>query len=166
MKDVPERNVNWNGEARNVDSLNRFETRTTHLISRAEWLVGLGGSVTLALLHWGEINWLAFAGFFAVIDVLGYLPGAIAFRRSQTGKIGRGYYVAYNVMHSLLTAALIAGVWSIVFQPEWALLALPIHLFGDRALFGNTTKPFGVPFEPAILQEFVQFEREYKEIEV
>jgi hypothetical protein len=52
-------------------------------------------------------------------------------------------------MHSLLTAGLVAGVWCLTIGPEWALLALPLHLFGDRALFGNFLKPFGFAFEPA-----------------
>ena len=34
-------------------------------------------------------------------------------------------------------------------KPEWALLALPLHLFGDRALFGNFYKSFGIEFEPS-----------------
>jgi hypothetical protein len=33
-------------------------------------------------------------------------------------------------------------------RPEWALLAIPLHLGGDRSLFGNFLKPFSVPFEP------------------
>ena len=28
------------------------------------------------------------------------------------------------------------------------MLALPIHLMGDRALFGNFMKSFALPFEP------------------
>ena len=31
---------------------------------------------------------------------------------------------------------------------EWAMLALPIHLSGDRGFFGNTYKPASLPFEP------------------
>ena len=34
------------------------------------------------------------------------------------------------------------ALWVLVFGWEWALLAIPIHLFGDRSLFGNTLKPF------------------------
>lgn len=51
-------------------------------------------------------------------------------------------------MHSLLTAGAIAAVWSVTAGPEWALLALPVHLFGDRSIFGNFLKPFGLSFEP------------------
>jgi hypothetical protein len=131
------------------------------MLHRLEWLIALGVSVGLALTHLGDIRWPVFVSFFLVIDVIGYLPGAVAFRRSPTGHISRGYYVAYNVMHSLVTNAVLVGLWMLVIGPEWALLAVPIHLFGDRALFGNTLKPFGVPFEPHPHPAFVSFEKAY-----
>jgi len=145
-----------------VDSKNRFETKSTHAVARAEWLMGLLVGVTLAIYNIEHINWFVFVGLFAVIDVIGYIPGAIAYHRSPDGAISKGYYVAYNVMHSLLAAGAIALAWALIFGPEWALLALPIHLFGDRALFGNTMKPFGIPFEPVTTPEFAEFEREYR----
>ena len=37
---------------------------------------------------------------------------------------------------------------------------LPIHLFGDRALFGNFLKPFAVPFEPHEDPAFARFRGE------
>ncbi len=40
---------------------------------------------------------------------------------------------------------------------------MPIHLCGDRALFGNFLKPFRVPFEPAALPAFTQFEKRLRE---
>ena len=45
--------------------------------------------------------------------------------------------------------------------PEWALLALPIHLMGDRSLFGNMLKPFGVSFEPKTHPVYAEFVRAY-----
>jgi hypothetical protein len=98
---------------------------------------------------------------FAVIDVVGYLPGAVAFRRSRDGRVHRGFHVAYNTMHSLLTGGAIVGAWALFVRPEWALLAVPIHLLGDRGLFGNTLKPFGVSFEPVTHPRFAAFERDY-----
>lgn len=144
-----------------MDAHNRFETPTTHALARAEWLAGLVVAVVLAFRHLHEINWWVFIAFFAVIDIIGYLPGAIAYRRSATGDISRGYHVAYNTMHSLLTCGALAGAWCLVEGPEWALLAVPIHLFGDRALFGNTMKPFGVRFEPATHPAFRTFLASY-----
>jgi hypothetical protein len=51
-------------------------------------------------------------------------------------------------MHSALTGALVATLWSQLVRREWALLAIPLHLCGDRALFGNIAKPFSIAFEP------------------
>jgi len=146
-----------------MDGHNRFETRTTFTLARLEWVTALLVSIVLAVLHFGEIRWPVFVGFFVVIDVIGYLPGAVAFRRSPTHQIGRGYYVAYNTMHSLLTGAAMVGLWAVAVGPEWALLAVPIHLFGDRGLFGNTLKPFRVPFEPATHPAFAAFLDAYGE---
>ncbi|MEG3628039.1 hypothetical protein [Streptomyces poriticola] len=145
-----------------MDAKNRFETRTTFALSRLEWLGFLAVSLVLAYQHRSEIRWWVFALLFAVIDVIGYLPGAIAFRRSPDRRVARGYYVAYNVMHSLVTAGLLAGAWALFVGPEWALLALPIHLMGDRALFGNSLKPFGVAFEPQTDPDFREFQQRYR----
>ncbi|MEV6960589.1 hypothetical protein AB0M97_15600 [Streptomyces sp. NPDC051207] len=145
-----------------MDAKNRFETKTTFALSRMEWLAFLAVSLVLAVQHRSEIRWWVFAGLFAVIDVIGYIPGAVAYRRSPEKRVARGYYVAYNVMHSLVTAGVIAGAWVLFVGPEWALLALPIHLMGDRALFGNSLKPFGVAFEPETHAAYHVFEQQYR----
>jgi uncharacterized membrane protein YvlD (DUF360 family) len=144
-----------------LDPLNRFETKHTFLLSRLEYLVGLAVAVTLALTHLSAVRWPVFIALFLVIDVIGYLPGAVAFRRSADGHIPKGYYVAYNTMHSLVTASAVAGLWAWLVRPEWALLALPIHLLGDRGLFGNSLKSFGVSFEPKKHPRFEHFETAY-----
>jgi hypothetical protein len=146
-----------------VDAKNRFETRTTFILSRIEWTAALATALVLAFLHRSEIRWPVFVALFAMIDVIGYIPGAIAFRRSQDRRVARGYYVAYNVMHSLVTAGVVAGAWALFVRPEWALLALPVHLMGDRALFGNSYKPFGVAFEPEEHPAYITFQRQYSE---
>ncbi len=51
-------------------------------------------------------------------------------------------------------------MWVLAFGWEWALLAIPIHLLGDRALFGNALKPFSVPFEPEAHPAFARLDRE------
>lgn len=144
-----------------VDARNLFYTRTTSRLARLEWSVALAVSSVAALTHLSEIRWWLFVSLFLVIDLIGYIPGAIAYRRSPDGRVGRGYYVAYNLMHSLVTWAVFAGLWSWLVGAEWALLALPIHLMGDRALFGNSLKPFGVPFEPSIHPDFAAFQQAY-----
>jgi hypothetical protein len=48
----------------------------------------------------------------------------------------------------MITQSAVVGLWMLLVRPEWALLAIPFHLFGDRGVFGNFLKPFGLPFEP------------------
>lgn len=141
-----------------MDSHNLFLTRTTYRWLRAEYAVALATAVALAVLHLDDIRWPVFVGLFVYIDLIGYLPGAVAYRRAGGAPISRTYFRLYNAMHSLVSAAAVAGVWCLLVGPEWALLALPIHLCGDRAVFGNFLKPFGVSFEPVThpaYQEFV-----------
>ncbi|GAA3995784.1 membrane protein [Streptomyces marokkonensis] len=147
-----------------MDAKNRFETKATFALSRLEWLGFLTVSLVLAFQHRTEIRWGVFVLLFVVIDIIGYVPGAIAFRRSPDRRVPRGYYVAYNAMHSLVTAGVLAGAWALFVRPEWALLALPIHLMGDRALFGNSLKPFGVAFEPETDPAFRVFEQRYRSV--
>ena len=145
-----------------MDAKNRFEGPTTYLLIRLEYLVALIGSIALAVIHIKSIRWIPFIGLFAYIDLIGYIPGAIAYRKTPGGQISRVYYLLYNTMHSLLFNAAIVGLWVLLVGPEWALLAIPIHLCGDRALFGNFLKPFSVPFEPHVLPAFSRLEEELR----
>lgn len=131
-----------------MDMLNPFETPVTYKLHRAEYLVGLAVVIGLMVVHAGQIRWLPALILFVYIDIIGYIPGAIAYRRSPDHRISKGYYVAYNVMHSMITQAAVAGVWMLVYRPEWALIVLPLHLFADRGVFGNFLKPFSLSFEP------------------
>jgi hypothetical protein len=116
-------------------------------LARLDALVVLVGSIALALAHLSEIRWGVFILFFAVIDLVGYIPGAIAFRKANRGSISTTYHALYNVTHGLPWNALTAGLWCLLVRPEWALLAIPIHLAGDRCLFGNFFKATNTPFE-------------------
>ena len=131
-----------------MDHANPFHTPTTYRLHRLEYLVGFAVTVGLLIAHFHQIRWWLFIGLFLYIDLIGYIPGAIAYRRSLNHRIDKGYYVAYNTMHSLVTQSAVVGLWMWLVKPEWALLAIPFHLFGDRGLFGNFLKPFGLPFEP------------------
>jgi len=144
-----------------MDSHNLFLTRTTYRLLRAEYGVALIGAVAVALIHLGHIRWPVFIGMFAYIDLIGYLPGAVAYRRARGGDIWRGFHVLYNSMHSLLSAGAVAGAWCLLVRPEWALLALPIHLCGDRAIFGNFLKPFGLSFEPVTHPAYKELVKNY-----
>jgi hypothetical protein len=145
-----------------MDACNRFESRGTYLLLRLENLSALAACVVLAFLHLGEIRWMHFIALFAYIDLIGYIPGAIAYRR-RGGAIPRIYFVLYNTMHSFLFNGMIVALWCWIVGPSWALLAIPIHLFGDRALFGNSFKPWGVSFEPRKHPAFERFEQEFRE---
>jgi hypothetical protein len=114
----------------------------------------------LFLTHLGQVRWVPFIALFVYIDAIGYIPGAIAFHRSKTKRISKVYYVLYNTMHTFSTQFAVTALWVLVFGWEWALLAIPIHLFGDRALFGNTLKPFAVSFEPEPHPAYVRFTAE------
>ncbi|MGH3758457.1 MAG: hypothetical protein ACRDTB_11930 [Actinophytocola sp.] len=139
--------------------MNRFESRTTLRLLRAEYAVALVVCSALFLWHLQEIDWVVAVFLFAYIDLIGYLPGAVAFRRTPGGDIAKVYYVLYNVMHSFVTHAVVLGVWGALYGLQWAMLAVPIHLCGDRAIFGNFLKSFSVPFEPHPIPAFVDFDR-------
>lgn len=131
-----------------MDQRNPFESPITYRLHRAEYLVGFVLATVLIVIHSGQIRWAVALPLFAYIDLVGYIPGAIAFRRSKDHRISKVYYVLYNLMHSLITQSAVIGLWIWLVRPEWALLAIPWHLFGDRGVFGNFLKPFGLPFEP------------------
>jgi len=105
-------------------------------------------TITIALLlHLPQLHWARFLAAFTLIDLGGYLPGALAFHRARGARIAPLYHHLYNVTHSFLTAGFVVAVWISVTGPEWAMLAIPLHLCGDRALFGNGPKPAHLPFE-------------------
>jgi len=148
-----------------MDAKNLFETPATYWLIRLEYAVGLAVAAGFFLAHADEVRWLPAIGLFVYIDLIGYIPGAIAHHRAHGGRIPRAYYVLYNVMHSLATQTLVALAWIWLFGAEWALLALPIHLFGDRALFGNFLKPFGLSFEPVAHPAYERLRRDFAEPE-
>ena len=144
-----------------MDARNTFETPTTAKLARSEWLGFLLVAAVLAIMNAGEVNWWLFAGLFVIIDLIGYLPGMIAHRRSRDGSVPKVFYVLYNSMHCLLTWTVILSAATLLVGWQWAMLAVPLHLFGDRALFGNSLKPFGVPFEPQTHPAFAEFSNRY-----
>ena len=119
-------------------------------LTRAEYLALMTASALLMLLHAGEISWVRAVIAFAAIDLIGYLPGARAFRRAGKQPIPAIYHHLYNVTHNFLTAAVVTVAWALAAGGlEWAMLAVPLHLAGDRGIFGNGFKPTAMPFEAA-----------------
>ncbi len=136
-----------------MDSKNRFHTPETWLWVRAEHLALIGVLVVLLFLHRDEVSWPRFVAAFVLIDLIGYIPGAVAYRRTRGGRIAPLYHHLYNLTHSYLMAGLAVGLWAWTLGGfEWAMLAAPIHLSGDRGLFGNTYKPAELPFEPELVK--------------
>ena len=147
-----------------MDNTNRFHTNETWLLVRAEHTTLVLALCALVALHANDVAWDRFAAAFVMIDLVGYLPGAIAVRRAGGGKIAPMYHHLYNVTHSYLVAGVGVGFWGLASGgAEWAMLAVPIHLSGDRGIFGNVYKPVSLPFQsnrrwgrqsaPAITQE-------------
>jgi hypothetical protein len=124
-------------------------TRRTYWALRAEWIAGAIVSGIILLVHVKDADLVAAVLLFAYPDTLGYIPGAIAYRRKDDHRISLWYGRSYNVLHSAFTAALVGGVYTLLHGGwDWALLAIPMHLFGDRGFFGNVMKMDAVRFEP------------------
>jgi len=132
-----------------MDHVNRFHTDETWRWVRAEHVTLVLVLSALVLVHYRDVAWGRFAAAFVIIDLVGYVPGAIAYRRRGGGPIAPIYHHLYNVMHSYLVMGAAVGLWALAGGFEWAMLAVPIHLSGDRGLFGNVYKPVSLPFEPA-----------------
>jgi hypothetical protein len=132
-----------------MDTVNRFHAKETWFWARAEHLALLAVLLVLLAIHLGDVRWGRFVAAFVLIDLVGYLPGAVAYRRRGGGTIPPVYHHLYNLTHNYLTGGVVVATWALAGGGlEWAMLAVPIHLSGDRGLFGNTYKPKSLPFEP------------------
>ena len=139
-----------------MDPMNRFHTSSTWRLVRLESLIALGGLCYLIAAFSSDVRWSRFMLAFVLVDLIGYVPGAIAYRlaaaRAVRGpvRIAAIFHHLYNLCHSFVTVAAVLALWFVASgEVEWAMLALPIHLLGDRGLFGNTYKPASLPFDPA-----------------
>lgn len=136
-----------------MDNKNRFHTEETWFLVRAEHLALVAVLIGLLVMHFQEVRWERFVVAFVVLDLLGYIPGMIAYRASGGGKIAPIFHHLYNITHCYLTGGLFVAIWAwVIGDWEWAMLAVPIHLSGDRGLFGNTYKPVALPFEPVAIE--------------
>jgi hypothetical protein len=149
-----------------MDAKNSFYTRTTYRLVRLDYLVIMAVLIALALRHLDQIRPAVAVAAFAMIDVVGYLPGAIWYYTRPPGRrsIPCIFHILYNTTHSVGANAIGAGVWYLLEGGfEWAMLALPIHLCGDRGVFGNVYKPFGLSFEPVPHPAFERFTSDFRE---
>ena len=95
-----------------MDSLNRFHTKMTYWVVRAENIALL--VVLTGLLIWraGEVHWWRAVAAFWIIDIVGYIPGAIAYRYSKDGRISRWFYNSYNIAHTYLVTGTGVALWA------------------------------------------------------
>src|SRR4051794_20415609 len=131
-----------------MDTKNRLHTTTTYRIIRGEHLAILAVCTLALVWHAPEVNWWRAVCAFWVIDLIGYLPGAVAYRRAPRGQIHPWYHHAYNLTHTYLVTGPCVAAWAcLAGEFEWAMLAVPIHLAIDRGVFGNILKPTQLAFE-------------------
>lgn len=150
-----------------MDTQNLFLTRPTYNLLRLDHFVVLLCVVALFAFHLNEVNWWRFAAAFVWPDLVGYLPGLFYYhsaeRRGAHRSIPPIFYVLYNITHSLTVNVAVIAVWYLAVGGwEWAMLSLPIHLLGDRSLFGNIYKTPGLSFEPVPHPGFARFIEEYE----
>lgn len=149
-----------------MDKHNLFHTRTTYNLIRLDWAVLMLLALALTVMNWRQVNWWRFALAFALPDLIGTLPGLYVYYGRRSGEhrsIPAVIHQLYNFGHCFAVVALFCGLWWLLNGgPEWAMLAFPIHLAGDRSVFGNIYKPFGTAFEPVKHDAFRRFEVEYE----
>lgn len=149
-----------------MDKRNTFHTRATYALIRLDWAVLMLVAIVLVLLHWREINWWRFSAAFLLPDLIGTLPGLYLYYARRSGphrSIPTIIYKLYNFGHCFAVVAVFCGIWWLATgYLEWAMLAFPIHLAGDRSIFGNIYKPLGLAFEPVRHEAFNRFEDEYQ----
>jgi hypothetical protein len=150
-----------------MDTHNTFHTRATYNLVRLDYLVLLIFCSTLVLVHAREVRWWPFVIAFAWIDLVGTLPAYYVYYLRRSGEhrsIHPIFYFLYNFCHSVGTNVVVTLAWVVLHGGwEWAMLAAPIHLCGDRALFGNIYKPLGLSFEPVAFKDFQRFLADYKQ---
>jgi hypothetical protein len=136
-----------------MDIENPLHTAGTYRLVRAEQIALMLVCGALMLWHRDQLSWWRAFWAFWIIDIVGYLPGAVAYRRRKHGPIPAFYHHIYNFAHTYLVVGAGVAVWAWHSGFEWAMLAVPFHLAIDRGVFGNVFKPVALPFEPAPMPE-------------
>jgi hypothetical protein len=149
-----------------MDKYNTFHTRATYALIRLDWATLMLVAIALLLVHWRDVNWWRFSFAFLLPDLIGTLPGLYVYYGRRSGphrSIPSIIHKLYNFGHCFVVVALFCGVWWFATgHLEWAMLAFPIHLAGDRSIFGNIYKPLGTAFEPVKHEAFARFEEKYQ----
>ena len=119
-------------------------------LSRSEWLLLMTALSAAVLWHRDVVSWPRFALAFTAIDLVGYLPGALAFRRARGSAIAPVYHWPLQRDARLRDG----GAGGLGLDPRGGRARVghagaARHLAGDRGAFGNGFKPSAEPFEPA-----------------
>jgi hypothetical protein len=148
-----------------MDKHNLFHTRTIYTLERLDWAVIMLVPTILVAMHYGDVHWGRFTIAFLLPDLIGTAPGLYWYYGRRSGEhrsIPAVIHKLYNFGHSFVTVTATCALWwAITGSVEWAMLAFPIHLAGDRSIFGNIYKPLGTAFEPVKHEAFRRFEQEY-----
>ena len=89
-----------------MDSMNRFHTDSSWRLVRVELLIPFISLLYLLLDFRNEVRWGLFLTIFVLIDLIGYLPGTIAYRIAakrgpgQPIQISPVFHYLYNISHS------------------------------------------------------------------
>lgn len=148
-----------------MDKHNLFLTPKTYALVRLDWAILMFACLALVVVHWREVNWWLFAAAFLFSDLIGTFPGLYYYYARRAGdhrSIPTIWHDLYNLGHSFAGIGVIILVWWVVAgELQWAMLAMPIHLAGDRSVFGNIYKPHGTAFEPVLHPAFKRFWKDY-----
>jgi len=148
-----------------MDKYNRFHTPIIYSLVRLDWAVIMTVPLVLVIVFWRDVNWWRFTWAFLLPDLIGTVPGMYVYYGRRSGprrSIPAIIHKLYNFAHSFATVTAFCGIWYLITgRLEWAMLAFPIHLAGDRSVFGNIYKPLGTAFEPVPHDAFRRFESEY-----
>jgi hypothetical protein len=149
-----------------MDKYNTFHTPATYTLERLDWAVLMFATFGLLVWQWRDVNWWRFTIAFLLPDLIGTFPGLYVYYARQSGEhrsIPGVIHKLYNFGHSFAVVAGLCAVWWLVTgRLEWAMLAFPLHLTGDRSIFGNIYKPLGTAFEPVKHTAYARFEQEYQ----
>lgn len=149
-----------------MDKHNLFFTPATYRLARLDWAIVMAVLIALLVIHWREVDWWSFTIAFLASDLIGTFPGMYVYylrRKGDRRSIPAIFHILYNVGHSFAAVAIATLAWYLVAgEWQWAMLAMPIHLAGDRSVFGNIYKPLGTAFEPVAHEAFLQFQNQYR----
>jgi hypothetical protein len=149
-----------------MDKENLFFTRRSYNLERLDWAILMLLAFALVVFYWREVHWWRFVFAFLFPDLIGTFPGLYTYYARRSGEhrsVPAVIHRLYDFGHSFGGVVLFCGLWWLVTGSlEWAMLAFPIHLAGDRSVFGNIYKPLGVAFEPVKHEAFRRFEKDYQ----